>query len=131
MASCDLGLLIYCGNDPSDEYMLSRLNRFVKNTSYCGLSGDSKMDLLLTGLVALWYLSYFETVFDFRKFSDERSTRRYGINYFVRPDFDAKYPAEGTEFRQVELQVEEEHVSNLQYYCYRERSHRESCDSYY
>jgi hypothetical protein len=60
----------------------------------------------------------------YRKYSDERSTQRYGITYFVRPDFELKYPADGAEFRRVEMLVEDEHVSNLQYHCYRERSHR-------
>jgi isopenicillin N synthase-like dioxygenase len=62
----------------------------------------------------------------FRKYYSERSTQRFSIAYFVGSDFNEKYPADGAAFRRVEAQVEDEHVSNLQYHCYRERSQRKS-----
>ena len=65
----------------------------------------------------------------FRKYNTGRSTLRFGIAYFVLSDFNDKYPSDSAAFRRVEAQVEDEHVSNLQYHCYRERSHRKYIDS--
>jgi len=68
------------------------------------------------------------TVLHCRKYSIERRTSRFSINYYVRPDFDESYPAGSMELSRLERQAEDEFIGNLQHNCYRERSYRKCLD---
>jgi len=59
-----------------------------------------------------------------RKYSIERQTSRFAINYYVRPDFEESYAVGTLELSRLESQVEDEYIANLQHNCYRERSYR-------
>jgi len=61
-----------------------------------------------------------------RKYSIERQTSRFAINYYVRPDFEESYADGSLELTRLERQVEDEYISTLQHNCYRERSYRKS-----
>jgi len=59
-----------------------------------------------------------------RKYSIERRTSRFAINYYVRPDFEESFVVGTLELSRLERQVEDEYIANLQHNCYRERSYR-------
>jgi DnaJ family protein B protein 12 len=91
--------------------------------------------LQISPLVFMVILSLFSTLFigdsvyslhQDSKYSEGRTTSRFAVTYFVCPDFESQYPSGGAALSRLERQVEDEHISNLQHNCYRERSHREN-----
>jgi len=61
-----------------------------------------------------------------RKYSVERQTTHFAINYYVRPDFEESFAIGSLELSRLERQVEDEYIATLQHNCYRERSYRKS-----